>query len=935
MSKSKPNKLNAKKTKKAAQTAAVEDVELQKYNTLQSKGFFKRNLYLIVSFFVPAIILYTVFAIFKVGPFGDSQILVTDLWHQYYPFLCDFQDKLQSGGSFLYTWKVGLGTNFLALMSYYLASPLNFLCVFVPHEWLREFLAVAVALKVGFAGLFFAVFAKITFKRNDLSLCVFSVMYALSAYIMGYYWNVIWLDTVALLPLVVAGTYALLKHNKFRLFVISLALSILANYYVGLFTCVFVLLFCICYQLCNWNGFKDMLYNVGKMALFSVIAIGITAALTLPTFFALQNTHSADNTFPSQFTVNIGTSNDFAGILVGLQRIIGNTIQFVEPNAKDGVLPNVYCGILSVVMSGLFFTNKKIKLSERLCCGGLALFLALSCIIQQLNYMWHGFHVTNMLPYRFSFLLCFVLVYMAFRTYMHLDGITIKNVIIGVIIFAGVVCCEIPVKSATGESFSAVSGRETKVIIAACVLGAVYLIWIALYSLKIVPKKAVIIAFCLVVLFEMSLNAYYGVKKVTVTQKVYYPTNGSDVEVVVDKMKEMEKDNTDLYRAETTTYQTLCDGALNNYNGISQFSSMANSNVTAYLEKFGTCGWVESNRYTYQQSSPVTNLFLNLKYLISRYGDYNCTSYFDNVATSGQVKLLKNKSYLPMGFLTNSTLSQYNVDTAGVNPFDNQNQFFKLATGTSDDVYQYLDVASIGHSADTELQVTLNSFGHYTFTSKVPQETHLKYNYYLPEGVDEGTVCVYANITGQDNLKIYRNDQQVTTYSYYNKRPFIIYAGDFKAGDKISVWSDVAGNASGSATVYCTLFKDDVYEKGYTVLSKSTLNATKVTQTKIEGTINCDRDGLFYTSIPYENGWTAYVDGEKCEIKPLGNALITFDLTKGEHTVVLKYSPEGFVPGLIISLVCIAILVAFSILFKTKFKPQTQTENTAGEKNGK
>lgn len=912
------NKVRKNKTKPEKQKVVVteDDLYLQKYNTLQSKNFFRRNLYLIISFFVPAIILYTVFAIFKVGPFGDAQILVTDLWHQYYPFLCDFQDKLQSGGSLLYSWKVGLGTNYVALMSYYLASPLNFLSVFVPHEWLREFLAVAVAVKVGCAGLFFAIFAKITFKRNDLSLCIFSVMYALCSYIMGYYWNVIWLDTVALLPLVVAGTFALLRHKKFTLFVVSLALSIMANYYIGLFTCIFVLLFCICYQLCNWKGIKDTLSNVGRVAFFSIISIGITAVLTLPTFFALQNTHSADNTFPTQFTVNIGGSNDFTGVLVGLQKIISNSIQFIEPNAKDGELPNIYCGILAVVLVGIFFTNKKIKLSERIACGLLALFLAVSCVIQQLNFIWHGFHVTNMLPYRFSFLLCFVLVYMAFRTFMHLDGIKITDVVIGLIIFAAVIACSINV-------------QQDKAITIACIFGALYLIWIALFSLKLVSKNVLCIALCLIVAVEMSWNAYCGVKKVTVTQKVYYPTNGTDVEIVVDKMEAMEEGNIDLYRTETTTYQTLNDGALNDYNGISQFSSMANSNITAYLEKFGTCGWVASNRYTYQDSSPVTNLFLNLKYQLSRYGDFHNDKYFNIAAESGQVKLLQNQSYLPMGFLTNRELSQYKTETASVIPFDNQNLFFRLATGVEENVYEYLDVTTIGHSPEDELKVTMNSFGRYTYSSSVPQETHLKYNYYLPAGVEEGTVCVYADISNQDDLKIYRNDQQVTTYSYYNKRPFIVYAGDFKQGDKISVWADISGNSSGSASVYCCLFKDDVYNKGFDVLSKSTLKATKVTDTKIEGTINCDRDGLFYTSIPYEAGWKAYVDGEQCEIKALGNALITFDLSKGEHEIVLKYCPDGFVFGLAISLLCLALLVFLNILTRKKAKQSVASEQTA------
>ena len=48
-----------------------------------SKNFFVKNVWLFVAFFVPFLLMYGCFAYFKIAPFGDQQILVTDLWHQY------------------------------------------------------------------------------------------------------------------------------------------------------------------------------------------------------------------------------------------------------------------------------------------------------------------------------------------------------------------------------------------------------------------------------------------------------------------------------------------------------------------------------------------------------------------------------------------------------------------------------------------------------------------------------------------------------------------------------------------------------------------------------------------------------------------------------------------------------------------------------------
>ena len=65
-------------------------------------------------------------------PFGDRSMLYSDMYHQYYPFFVSFRRALLSGNSLLYNWDVGMGMEYLGLMSYYLASPLNLLSILLP-----------------------------------------------------------------------------------------------------------------------------------------------------------------------------------------------------------------------------------------------------------------------------------------------------------------------------------------------------------------------------------------------------------------------------------------------------------------------------------------------------------------------------------------------------------------------------------------------------------------------------------------------------------------------------------------------------------------------------------------------------------------------------------------------------------------------------------
>ena len=95
--------------------------------------------------------------------------------------------------------------------------------------------------------MFFAVLLKRLFKKEERSIVLFGTFYAWCAWALGYQWNIMWLDSFALLPLVALGTVSLLKERKFLLYTCTLFLSVFANYYVGFFTCIFVLLLFICY----------------------------------------------------------------------------------------------------------------------------------------------------------------------------------------------------------------------------------------------------------------------------------------------------------------------------------------------------------------------------------------------------------------------------------------------------------------------------------------------------------------------------------------------------------------------------------------------------------------------------------------------------------------------------------------------------------------
>ena len=908
--------MEAEKGKKNAQTASADKL----------RGWICSNRFILLAFAVPFVLMTAAFAVMKVSPFGDKQILVTDLWQQYFPFLVDYQDKLKHGESLFWSWTHGGGVNYFALMSYYLAGPVNFLSIFIPAGWLREFLMFSVSARIACAGMFMAVFLRGVYKKDDFSLVIFGCCFSFCAFFMGYYWNTIWLDTVCITPLVALGTVKLLTENKFRLFMVTLAVSLLANYYIGLFTCIFVFLIFVSYQIAHWEGFGPFRRKLIAIGALSLIAIGMTAFLLLPAYLALGNTHASASTFPAKFAINIGGSNDLKGVLNAMRQVLSNFLTFIEPaTAASEALPNIACGTVSLTLGILFLTNRKIGVRERAVSLSLIVFMLLSCIIRQLDYIWHGFHFTNMVPYRFSYLVSFILVVMAFRAYTLLEhtsqrGLMISVIVTGLLVLLGIGTQKASVLIATA-------------VIAAVIYGAVFL-----YTRGVLRQEFLLILLAAVVIGESGVTAYTGVKTTRVTSTSSYPRGEEVTADIIRHMDSLEADTPELWRAEMTSIQTLNDGPLNGYNGLTMFSSMANESITQFFENFGMMGRKSGNRYGYAESSPVTNMFMNLKYLISRDGAYSNTYDLTEVYASSDEKLLLNGHYIPMGFMVNESLLDWveGTDKSKYNVFDKQNEFFRLATGVEEDVYTSLDVVNQGHAWHEDFPVYKQDYGKYSYDYKECGETpNLKWNYEAPQ---DGIYCMYADFSGSEKVTVLINDT-VQKPTYNIKVPYIACIGECHAGDKISITSELEKGSSGKATLYVNLFNEDVFERGYAAVSRDVMATTSCKGNAMEGTIQVSESGLFYTSIPYEKGWTAVVDGSEVEIEPVGGSLLAFRLPEGTHSIKLSYYPDGFMPGCILSIVCAAAFAAICYMVYGRKpadvkKPESQKKPESKKKRG-
>ena len=885
--------------------------------------------YLALAFCIPFVGMLMVMLVSQFEPFGKNAILYSDMYHQYFPFFAAFRRALLSGDSLLWSWSVGLGMDYLGLIAYYLASPLNLLSIFMPEGILLECYELLLPTRLGLASLFFAYFLKEMFGKDDLSISVFGGFYGLCAWTMGYLWNVMWLDTFALLPLVALGTVKLLRDKKFILYTVSLFLAVFANYYIGFFVCIFVFLLFFIYEFCRWQGFKRFALDLCRIAVFSILAIGMTAILELPAFAALQTTQSSVNKFPEGFRLNIAKEHTWKGLLDAMRQVAGNMAGGISPTFKEG-LPNVYTGVGTMFMAFLYLLSKDVKWKDKVCAVLLLVFFMLSFILRQLDYIWHGFHFTNMIPYRFSFLFSFVMLYMAYKAWTERDNFKIWQAVVAAVLSVGIISC-----SGTARELTLLEGSKAGeswlfVLYNGVILLAVLGAFCYGLNLKKIPsatdesdvewlhkenklrRRCMGIVLLVVMAVELILNLVNFGINFSGTSVSHYPRGTEYAASMIRYMHERE-DDTLFYRAETTHSQTLNDGALNNYNGVSTFTSSANVKVTEFMRMLGYGAKNTYNRYCYEEASPVSNLFLGLKYMIERSGDDKESSAFTEIHRYGDVALLHNNYYLPLGFLAEPELAELSF-AGNYNGFRFQNVLMSAASGTEDALWWLIPGDHLTIDGEDVTITDQNAEGKCSYKDGLKGAT-ITYTYDIDL---DGFMCVELDFPKRNNVSIWKNGDQL--YSETMSLPQMLAVGDVAVGDVVQIKATCKNaNESGSLNVSAAILDMPRFGDAYEVLAASTLELTEFENTYIAGTINCDRDGLLYTSIPQNGNWSVRVDGEEAEVVLTGDVMVGVMLTQGEHTVEFVYHNAAFAWGWKISLLC-AVFFGLLVCREKKYR---------------
>lgn len=708
--------------KKPARTAA--DV------IAEARGQRSNLWFCIPAFIIPFLLTLISYIFFDVYPFGERSVLTLDLNGQYIYYFESLRDSFWGDGSAFYSWSRNLSGGFMGVIGYYLASPFTLIVMLLPRSMIVESVMIMQMCKVGAAGAAFCVYAQRSKKLAPLQSVVFSTMYAMMSYVVIQLIDPMWIDGPIFLPLIILGVEYLVDDGRKLNYIIPLAIMFVANFYIGFMVAIFVALYFGYYMFFGtdrkFRNMTEYARTFGVMALSTFVVLMLSAHMILPVYNALAlgkfDFSEPDYSFKTMFNP-----------LELVACLLPN--QYYSVNVDEGTLyygrPEIYCGVLTFVLMPLYFMNKKIKSNKKIGNGIFLIIMFMCMYIKPLNMMWHGGQDPNWLPYRYSFLVSFLLVAMAAEVFANLDGYQLSMAETGgtfgiitvlVLLFEAIRGSIKYAEKYTGE-IDPTTGKEILnpnyrgydyaqempgkytmkhdphgtwdelflgTIVFGLILVVIYVAFVHYYSRAKSrrSKNLLTIAVAAVILFETGYNCYDSFRKIFLevgnSDKSTY-TEIIEAPKLVDQLEEYDGS---FYRAEKTYDRMVNDNLAYGLNGITHSSSVMNTRAIKLLEAMGYV--TQSFESKYEGNSTLADSLLGIKYVLDNPHDTNSVNaeYIKRYSTTSTkndneeytVDVYENPYALSIGYMADDDILKLG-HLGNDNTFNSLNNFFSALLG--------------------------------------------------------------------------------------------------------------------------------------------------------------------------------------------------------------------------------------------------------------
>ena len=816
-------------------------------------------------------ILYLIYMIIcKIHPFGEYSLFRSDVKGQYFEYWIYMKNAFMGKDSFIYSFTKSIGGNVFGIWAYYLLSPYNILFLISKPESYIDIFTLMTYLKILSASLALYAFSKYKTQNNQIKIFA-SIAYGLMGYVVAYQMNIMWLDGIILLPIIAIGVIKIIKENKFNTYIISLALALITNFYIGFEIFLFISMYFI-YELIlseEKNKFKILL----RFALYTAISIGIASIVIVPTYFVIKGGKGA-------------------GLAIAKSDILKRNFKFIEflPKFLIGSetkaqiygngTPIAYCGILTLVLTEIFLLSQKIKVKEKILTIVFIVMMILIMNNKLLNLIFHGLKETTGYPYRYAFCLSFLLILTALRTGNYIKEIEVQKLVIIFLInlLIGIFMLM--------QNYKFI---EMKYIIISMIMAATYIVTI------LIDKKINIMPIIgLVLCIELLINYTFTFKELE-DNEAKLNTYMSSYAEFKDPVKEIIDNDKEFYRMEKTSNFYLNDSLMLNYKGISHSSSTFDKNVSDLLKKIGYSYYMDWPSYG-RGNTIITDMLFNIKYKISNHEE---EEYFKNERTYGKHYLLKNEKHLPLGFISDGYIKQ--LEEQLKSPFEIQNKILNNLTNSNEKYFKDVQVKEIKYNNINK--ISDNEYQRKDESSNI----ELKIN-----EIDNKNLYFYINTNYElDNpaFKIYVNDEFYDDYAGAAKNGILNINNKNKVNN-IKIYF-MTNEKIDIKEIQIKAIDPKAFETAYTKIQQST-NNIKYKNERLTMDVNANKDGYLNIMIPNEYSWQIKIDGKTVKQLP-DSEFISVKINQGNHKIVMQYKLKGRKIGILLLVLSVIALITLNV----------------------
>lgn len=858
-------------------------------NYFETKVRHKTAAYFLFYTLAFALMLALVFAEFI--RLNKSFVWTGDGLTQYYPralyfcrYIRDLATNFLSGNFVLpmYDFTLGFGTEIT-----YSLEPLYFLYALFGEEHIEFTYNLVTVLRFYLAGITSSILF-LYFKKGYFASFLGSIVYVFCGFALyGGAKHTMFMIPMIMLPLLIISMEEIIRKRRWYLCSIFVAISLFSNYYYLYMNTIAMGIYFLVRFFCQKEKANRTVRNFIRRGLTIcgsyLLGVGMSCIVLATTFGLYLGSGRSGS-------ISISTPSLF---FYSTNRLVRTFLTFIttanSPGdwLKLGYLP---IALLAVVFLFLRKGRKELKIF----CAISAVLLAFPLS----GFVFSGFSaIVNRWCYMISLLVGFIVA----ECWLDMQRLGKRDIYIlgGVVAVYGFLVY-------FGDIQITQSTRYTKMAFAFLALTLLVLIFCqeSYHKLGKAAKQCMMFLLTAALVFTQGFTEFHMNEEIDA-----YVENGKTQEIITDTplaaLSEIEDDS--FYRSGVTQLDYLTSSAslILDFNPITMVNSTLNGNITEYLEKMGCTSYS-----TTQLMGLGNRTFLNdlaaVKYY-ARYGGqkrplpYGYEQVLKTEVNGRTAKVSVNNQSLPLGYTYAEAISEKELEQYEV-PERQEVMMQKVVLDSAEDsgnigvkvTGKRQEITSCEEKGITLTENALVAGGDREkyrltlgFDGMANSETYLVFKNAVPKG-DSGSYDVELTAKANGNTVTYKF--QAENYRYASgQSDYVINLGYYEEPlTSCTIRMDEAGSLTfDDFYIYCQPMDNAAQ---YTdTLKENVLENVEMDTDRITGTVSLEEDKYLVLSIPYQNGWTAYVDGKETELCRANYMYMALELEAGEHDIELTF----------------------------------------------